>query len=171
MTCQVNCEKFERDVADWASGRLCAESAWRMANHTRECAACARIIFQEQRLRDVWQETRECSMRPDLWPQLAAGLALTQQRRVMPAGRYVMAFSGAAVVICLTLFGRQPLAVSQSSQNAVVEVSAIPQSNSEAWPLLPRVSPAEPNVDDPTGASMDEVWTQIKTGSASPEGE
>ena len=69
----MNCRKFRRDLADWATDRLGPDQGADMAAHRAACPACARAEREERGLCAAWRGLPGVPA-PDLLPHLSARL-------------------------------------------------------------------------------------------------
>ena len=179
----MNCRSFERQTADWLSGRLPPERAGEMTAHQKICASCARVAGTEAQFRERWHEELAPAPTADLWPRLAGRLETPERGAIKTwkAGVRKPQWAVATAIILTavgsySLFtgGRLPVdrtapersAAAQQDYQApagTVPSDAAVQSHAGAWSALGDVSRTDPTVDDPVGTNMENVWTYLKT--------
>ena len=178
----MNCRSFERQAADWLSGRLPPDRSEGMAAHQKTCASCARLARTETQFRERWQEGLEAADAADLWPRLLLRLQTPEQGAIRtrkagirrPQWAVATAVTLAAIGSYSVFMGSRPVnraapergAAARGGPQAPVErvpSEAVVQSHAGAWSALGDVSQTDPAVDDPVGTSMENVWTYLKT--------
>lgn len=93
----MNCRQFNKQVADFASGRLSSDMAARMSAHRDICAACARLDAEERSMRSAWNALPEPQMEISLWPRISLQLETPAPAR-RPRFRPVFAYVGTLAV-------------------------------------------------------------------------
>jgi hypothetical protein len=117
----MNCRRFERDLPDWAAGRLPSVASDQMSAHSTACESCARMADAERSLRSAWRELPSLGETPDIWPQLAARISTSTEPRAArharspwlawlpaagPSLRYGLAGVGAALIVGALIVSR-----------------------------------------------------------------
>ena len=93
----MNCRQFNKQVADFASGRLSSDMAARMSAHRDICPACARLDADERSMRSAWNALPEPQMEVSLWPRIALQLETPAPVR-RPRFRPIFAYVGTLAV-------------------------------------------------------------------------
>ena len=173
----MKCRSFERQAADWLSGRLSPERSEEMAAHEKTCASCARIAAAEGDLRERWQAGTEAFPSADLWPRLALRLEAEEQSRderpqrrefalrgIFQKPRWAMAALLALATLGVCQWNRPPVDRGNIERSASVRTTIVPvQSHADSWSALGSTAQEDPAVDDPVGSNMENVWTYLKT--------
>jgi anti-sigma factor RsiW len=94
----MNCRQFNKQVSDFAGGRLSSDMAARMSAHRDSCPACAQLDSDERSLRSAWSAMPEPQLEVSLWPRIALQLETPPAPARRPIFRPIFAYAGTLVV-------------------------------------------------------------------------
>lgn len=126
----MNCRKFEKNLADYISGRLNPAETALMSAHSEACPVCARAEQGERRLSARFALVPEAPAVSDLWPRLAMQLPERKRRFAFPRLWFTApAFTVAAVAVAFFWLQYQPPATPFRGPGSEV-VNAPPETSS-----------------------------------------
>ena len=94
----MNCRQFNKQVSDFAGGRLSSDTAARMSAHRDKCPACAQLDSEERSLRSAWNAMPEPQLEVSLWPRIALQLETPAAPARRPIFRPIFAYVGTLAV-------------------------------------------------------------------------
>ena len=165
----MTCRQFERQAADWISGRLSPERTEEMTAHPKTCAACARAALAEREFQESWRRGIGSPTTSDIWPQIASQLEEQEQIRVrkpQTVGRLRWAMAVALALAALGIYHGSRLPIEPSGTKSSIPertAAASVQSHVASWSALGKLAQDDPAVDDPVGTSMEPLWICLKT--------
>ncbi len=168
----MNCNQFDRSLAEWVKGRLLSREAEQMTDHASRCAVCARAEVVERELQDSWTVLSATPRTPDLRVAFAARLSKADAKprrsaswpRRLAFGGSLSACAAVAITWLVLLRNPGPLTPGPSADLAVDEAHVVrlvsdmqrlPDTTSE-FAFDDRYGSAEADSDGP-GADRPEI--------------
>ena len=143
----MKCAAFERDVADWTTGRLTPKTAQKMRAHCARCPFCQEKMRGERLLQQRWQALPAPVFLPEISPRLRERIAAGSTPR-RSAHLPVRAFGSLLMAgLCFLLIrAHRPAAPAAEAPMSVAAGPKIADENSLAGRVeRMRAAPAEEN--------------------------